>query len=42
MGEQDPLWPEFKRRRKVRKCNPFGCRSEELEPGEVVFTGLAS
>lgn len=41
-GDQDVLWPEFKKKRVVRKCNPFGCRSEEMEPGEVVFTGLAS
>lgn len=41
-GEQDVLWPEFKRKRQVRKCNPFGCRAEEIEPGEIIFTGLAS
>ncbi len=30
-GEQGVLWEEYKARRKVRRCNPFGCGSEEVD-----------
>lgn len=30
-GEQLLLWPEMKAKRRVRRCNPFGCSSEEVD-----------
>lgn len=35
-GSQLLLWPELGPKRKVRSCNPFGCRSAEVDEGVVV------
>lgn len=36
-GDQLYLMDEFRPKRKVRHCNPFGCRSEELDDLEVAI-----
>lgn len=40
-GVADVLWPEFRPKRKVRHCNPFGCRSEDMDDDgiETVVSG---
>lgn len=30
-GEQGVLWEQYRAKRKIRRCNPFGCRSEEVD-----------
>lgn len=38
-GEQGVFWDEYKKKRIVRSCNPFGCRSEEVEdPVPITLT----
>lgn len=34
-GEQLVMWEEFKKKRRVRRCNPFGCRIEEMDDHEA-------
>lgn len=35
-GFADVLWPEFRPKRKVRHCNPFGCRTEDIDAEETM------
>lgn len=41
-GEQLVMWDEFKAKRRIRSCNPFGCRSVEMDDPVPVMIGRSA